>query len=166
MAKELIDDLCDFWGWYFCGITEDTCYPPPAHLLPIRCLKCPCISVCHCVEYAARKRRESHHQRLLARRIPKALPELRKRSLTLTRSNILAASTTLDTLAPRRLPWRKQPIAVDQTSRSPFFRLSPELRRMVYREIFQEDQVIHVVVLQPEARMGHVRCTINLIIQF
>ena len=29
---------------------------------------------------------------------------------------------------------------------------------MVYREIFQEDQVIHVVVLQPEARMGHVRC--------
>src|SRR5215471_1925771 len=98
------------------------------------------------------KKRMQKREEWLTGLIPKPLPEKRSRSLTLP-----LIPSPQATLGDRILHRAKGQVTKRQ-SRSKFFMLSPELRQMIYKEVFGH-KVVHFLLLLPNNRIAPVICS-------
>jgi hypothetical protein len=101
---------------------------------------------------------ERKREEYLASRIPKPLPKRRRRRLT---STLDPRAQLRKTVTRPSRPWQKiNGDFMNDQSYSIFFRLSLELRRAVYQQVFS-GQVMHILVLLPVGKMGPVKCVRN-----
>lgn len=126
---------------------EDTTTAKFLLSLPIKLAALPVVAAFVSYDDYRWKKQTRKRDEWLTGLIPKALPKTRARSLTPPLAP-LPRRTAAD-----RLLVRARPQITRNQSRSQFFRLSPDLRRMVYEEVFR-DQVVHFFILLPNNRIA------------